>query len=156
MFHRELDSLSAGSLASAMPKTSLLLVDDDRAQLLLFKALFEERGYGVLLAETGEQGVELARKARPDLILCDVIMPQFDGFRVLASLKADPVTQTIPVILLTFSPAMAAKLRADEPDPLTYLSKLDPFDSLVEQVETRLAGARALRLMPGQAQSPPE
>jgi len=138
-----------------MPKTSLLLVDDDRAQLLLFKALFEERGYGVMLAETGEQGVELARSAKPDLILCDVIMPQFDGFRVLASLKADPATQTIPLILMTFSPAMAAKLRTEEPDTLAYLSKLDPFESLVQQVETRLAGARALRLMPGHAQPTP-
>lgn len=137
-----------------MPATSLLLIDDDRAQLLLFKALLEERGYGVLLAESGRQGVELARQAKPDLILCDVIMPQFDGFRVLASLKADPATHAIPVMLMTFSPEMAARLQADEPDPLTYLSKLDPFDSLVQQVETRLAGARALRRLPEAGQPP--
>jgi CheY-like chemotaxis protein len=62
----------------------------------------------VVAAENGRAGLELARREKPDLILCDVMMPELDGYGVLEKLRADPATATLPFIFLT--------ARGDKPD----------------------------------------
>ena len=63
--------------------------------------MLEMEGFTVLWAEQGRRGLELARSHLPDLILCDVMMPELDGHGVLQALRADPATATIPFIFLT-------------------------------------------------------
>jgi CheY-like chemotaxis protein len=61
----------------------------------------ELEGYEVTFATNGEDGLKLAQKDHPDLLLLDLLMPKMDGFEVLEKLKADPLTATIPVLVLT-------------------------------------------------------
>src|SRR6266567_71185 len=63
--------------------------------------MLEMEGFAVLSAEHGRRGIELARNHTPDLILCDVMMPDVDGYAVLQALRAHPDTATIPFIFLT-------------------------------------------------------
>lgn len=81
-------------------KTILLIEDHPpmRANLVL---MLEMEGFHVLAEEDGRRGLELARSAAPDLILCDVMMPELDGYGVLQALRADPATATVPFLFLT-------------------------------------------------------
>ncbi len=64
-------------------------------------SLLELEGYQTLGAENGRVGIEIAKRERPDLILCDVMMPEVDGFAVLQSVRSDPAIATTPFIFLT-------------------------------------------------------
>jgi CheY-like chemotaxis protein len=77
------------------------VIDDDAAVRDLLSGLLEREGYGVVTASGGAAGFDLAREVRPDAITLDVIMPGMDGWMVLSRLKADPVLQEIPVLLVT-------------------------------------------------------
>jgi two-component system, sensor histidine kinase and response regulator len=83
------------------PKAKVLIVDDDAFLSGIYATKLELEGFGVVTARDGEEGLKAAFKERPDLILCDVLMPKLDGFEVLKRLKADPQTKDIPVIMLT-------------------------------------------------------
>lgn len=79
---------------------TILLVDDDPVFVEATKTVLETR-YRVITAHDGDEGLEKARKQKPDLILLDVIMPGNDGFQVCQQLKQDPKLVGIPVIMLT-------------------------------------------------------
>ena len=78
----------------------ILLIDDDPVFVQATKTVLESR-YRVITAGDGSEGLEKARKQRPDLILLDIIMPAQDGFHVCQQLKKDPQLASIPVIILT-------------------------------------------------------
>jgi len=82
-------------------KKKVLLVEDDKMILDMYTLKFTQEGYEVTQAENGKDGLDLARKINPDIVLLDIILPQMDGFTVLKSLKADPKLQKTPVVLLT-------------------------------------------------------
>jgi CheY-like chemotaxis protein len=79
------------------PKHSerILLVDDNPTNLQILMGTLEGRGYNLLIAKNGESALTIVRKARPDLILLDIMMPGMDGYEVCRQLKADPTSQTI-------------------------------------------------------------
>ena len=83
--------------------TSVLVVDDDAAARDLLSRFLRREGFAVLAAATGEQALRMAREHSPDVITLDVIMPGMDGWEVLRALKADPLLESIPVILLTIT-----------------------------------------------------
>jgi len=82
-----------------MPK--ILLVEDNEMNRDMLSRRLERKGYAVILAVDGQQGVDLTRSERPDLILMDMSLPVLDGWEATRLIKADPVTQAIPVIALT-------------------------------------------------------
>jgi len=82
-------------------KAKILLIDDHRTVLRLLEAILKLKGYALLYAENGQQGMAMARQEQPDLILLDVMMPEIDGFKVCQYLKGQPETANIPVIFLT-------------------------------------------------------
>src|SRR5687767_6634108 len=86
----------------------LLLIEDQAPMRRNLSLMLKMEGYTVLAAENGRAGLEVARREKPDLILCDVMMPELDGYGVLEQLRADAVTATIPFIFLT--------ARGDKPD----------------------------------------
>ena len=123
----------------------VLLVDDDPVILKLLQVNFEMEGYTVLMANDGVEGVEMARALRPDIVLCDIMMPRMDGLEVTRTLKADEATRSIPIILLSaraqaFDIQEGRSMGADD-----YVTK--PFDPLEllervkELVEAHSAGA---------------
>lgn len=84
---------------------SILVIEDNPANMSLMVYLLEAYGYRVLSAWDGEQGVAAARRERPDLVLCDLRLPRLDGHGVLRQLKADPATRAIPVLAASAEPA---------------------------------------------------
>ncbi|BBD99924.1 diguanylate cyclase response regulator [Sphingobium amiense] len=83
-----------------MGKATILIVDDDIANIEIMNAVLEE-DYEVCFATSGWQALDVARTAQPDLILLDVLMPGIDGFEVCRQLKADPLLADMPVIFTT-------------------------------------------------------
>lgn len=82
-------------------KAKILLIDDHRTVLRLLEAILKLKGFDLLYAENGQQGMALARQEKPDLILLDVMMPEIDGFKVCQYLKGQDETAAIPVVFLT-------------------------------------------------------
>jgi CheY-like chemotaxis protein len=82
---------------------TVLVIDDDAAVRDLLQRFLAKEGFRVLPAAGGEEGLRLARAARPDAITLDVLMPGTDGWAVLAALKADPALADIPVVMLTIA-----------------------------------------------------
>lgn len=80
---------------------TILLVEDNEMNRDMLSRRLERRGYTVLIAVDGGQGVEMARTQHPDLILMDMSLPVLDGWEATRRLKADPDTQAIPIIALT-------------------------------------------------------
>lgn len=118
---------------------SLLVIEDNIEVRENICEILELSGYKVLSAEHGKEGIEKAIKEKPDLILCDVMMPKLDGYGVLKILRANKLTNHIPFIFLTarvnkedFRKGMG--LGADD-----YITK--PFDDteLLEAIEIRIA-----------------
>ncbi len=84
-----------------MAKTRLLIVEDDKSIRDLYTIKLEKCGFEVLGAEDGGQGLEMAMKELPDIILLDVMMPVMNGFEVLKRLRKNPDTMETPVIILS-------------------------------------------------------
>ena len=82
-------------------KQKILVVDDTKDILLVVARRLQSWGYEAFTAESGEEGLNLAAKHLPDLILLDIMMPKMKGRDVCIRLKADPKTEHIPVIFLT-------------------------------------------------------
>jgi DNA-binding response OmpR family regulator len=82
-------------------KAKVLIVDDDAFLSGIYATKLELEGFAVVAARDGEEGLTVAARERPDLILLDVLMPKLDGFETLKRLKTDAETVDIPVIMLT-------------------------------------------------------
>lgn len=83
-------------------KTKILLIDDEEGFFFFVKKNLEATGeFEVITANRGEKGINLAREKKPDLILCDIVMPCLSGPEVVEILKNDPKTKEIPLIFLT-------------------------------------------------------
>ncbi|MES2099437.1 MAG: response regulator [Pseudomonadota bacterium] len=130
--------LNAPDILSA----SILIVDDQDANVKLLERLLGETGYTNVSSTMNPQNVEaLHRKNRHDLILLDLQMPGMDGFEVMERLKADDADSYLPVIVLTAQPAH--KLRALQAGAKDFISK--PFDLL--EVKTRIRNMLEVRLL---------
>jgi CheY-like chemotaxis protein len=81
----------------------ILIVEDNPQSLKLVRDILQVKGYQTLEAETGEEGVRLARERHPALILMDIQLPGINGIEALQKLRADPVTSSTPVIAVTAS-----------------------------------------------------
>lgn len=108
-----------------MEKKKILIVEDDG---ILQKALQEyllAEGFETLSALNGEEGVNIAKEKKPDLILLDIILPKMDGYEVLKTVKLDDVTKNIPIIILTNLGSLNDVEKALELGATTYLIKAD-------------------------------
>ena len=112
----------------------ILTVDDDKTNRLIVKATLRPFACGILEAANGMQGLELAKRERPDLILLDCEMPIMDGMEMLARLKADPELRPIPIIMLTAESARANVLNIVKLGVRGYLVKPFQTDALLERV----------------------
>ncbi len=79
----------------------ILIVEDEAKSLKLIRDLLQSSGYKTIEATNGEQGVELAKAKKPDLILMDIMMPKVDGYTACLAIKTDKATKAIPVVMLT-------------------------------------------------------
>lgn len=126
-----------------MPR--LLLVEDDDALRELYAELLAEAGHVLFTAGTGAGGLEILRRERPDLVLCDVGLPDLDGYGVLEAVRSDPVLAPTPFLFLT-GLADKAQVRAGMAQGADdYLTKPVSPDELVAAVAARLARHDATR-----------
>ena len=119
---------------------AVLVIDDNSANLDLMVYLLRAFRHEAIAAADGEQGVTLARQARPAAILCDVQMPRLDGFEVLRILKADPLTRAIPVIAVTALAMVGDRERIMAAGFDGYITKPIVPETFVSQVEQYMAG----------------
>jgi CheY-like chemotaxis protein len=87
--------------ATEQPKVKILIIDDDVFMSGMYSTRLLRDGFEVVTATDGMLGIQKAKSEKPDVILCDVLMPLLDGFETLTRLKADPQTAAIPVMMLT-------------------------------------------------------
>jgi len=106
----------------------VLVVDDDPVIQKLLQVNFEMEGYTVLTASDGLEGLERARAEKPDVIICDIMMPRMDGLEVTRNLKADPATAKIPILLLSAKAQQADVSAGQASGADDYVTK--PFDPL--------------------------
>jgi len=102
------------------------VIDDERSIRLLCRVNLGASGMTVLEAESGEEGLELARRERPDIIILDVMMPGLDGWDVARELAADEQTRDIPVVFLTARADPVDRRHGRQLGGLGYVVK--PFD----------------------------
>ncbi len=116
----------------------ILLVEDNEMNRDMLSRRLERRGYQVLIAVDGGQGVAMAQSKAPDLILMDMSLPVLDGWEVARQLKAAPETRGIPIIALTAHAMVGDREKALEAGCDDYDTKPIEFPRLVEKIETLL------------------
>ncbi|MFH1568368.1 MAG: sigma-54 dependent transcriptional regulator [Gemmatimonadota bacterium] len=104
-------------------RATILLVDDQPANLAVLRQLLESQGYRVVLAPTGAVALRNAARIAPDLVLLDVMMPEMDGFEVCRRLKADPATEPVPVVFITAREGKEDLLAGFAAGGLDYITK---------------------------------
>lgn len=128
------------SAEAAAPRHTVLYIEDNPANLRLMAQVLARRpGIELLTAHTASLGLELARTRRPDLIVLDISMPGLNGYQVLAMLREDPATRTIPVVALTANalPGDVQRGRAAGFDD--YLTKPIDVPRLLQRIDELLA-----------------
>jgi signal transduction histidine kinase len=125
--------------------TSILVIEDESTIRENITAVLRFEGFETYSAENGQTGVELARQHLPDLIICDVMMPELDGYGVLATLREDPGTTMIPFIFLTARADKADMRRGMHLGADDYLTKPFSQQELLEAVNSRLKRIESLK-----------
>ena len=110
-----------------MPK-KILAVDDEKHIVRLVQVNLERQGYEVITAYDGKEALQKVEEERPDLVVLDVMMPYMDGFEVLQTLRRNPSTRDIPVIMLTAKAQDADVFRGWQSGVDCYLTK--PFNPM--------------------------
>jgi DNA-binding response OmpR family regulator len=121
----------------------ILVAEDDPVTRRFVVSLLEEHGFEVLVAEDGEHAVATATTAKPDLIVCDLVMPFRDGFEVLRAIRNDAGMSQIPVVILSMRDREEDIVRGFEQGADEYVVK--PFNAreLVSRVRKLLEPRRA-------------
>lgn len=101
----------------------ILIVDDDVQTLRLVGLMLERQGYKILAASNGTQAITMARSEHPDLILLDVMMPDVDGYSVARTLRKEPETTDIPILMFTAKAQVEDKIAGYESGADDYLTK---------------------------------
>ena len=123
----------------------ILLIEDNKAVRENTAELLELANYKMLVAANGKIGVDLALKHKPDLIICDIMMPDLDGYGVLHLLSRKEETSTIPFIFLTAKTEQTELRKGMEMGADDFITK--PFDDveLLKVIEVRLKKAETLK-----------
>lgn len=114
---------------------TLLLIEDNLQNRYLASFLLEKRGHRVIQAETGKQGLELAAKHRPDLILLDVQLPGMDGHSVARALKLDEQLKNIPIVAVTSYAMVGDREKCLAAGAEGYIEKPINPESFVDEIE---------------------
>jgi signal transduction histidine kinase/ligand-binding sensor domain-containing protein/CheY-like chemotaxis protein/AraC-like DNA-binding protein len=129
----------------ASEDVTTVLVVEDNPELRAFIRMHLQGRFRVVEAADGLQGLELARRLLPDLVLSDVMMPGLDGYALCRALKEDPETDFIPVILLTARAATEDRLAGLRDAADAYLTKPFQVEELTTQIDNLIALRRRLR-----------
>ncbi|MBE9007659.1 response regulator [Fortiea sp. LEGE XX443] len=123
----------------------ILVIEDDAVTRNLFLDSLRSEGYDIIGAENGRIGIQEAQEHLPDLVICDIVMPDMDGYDVLNALRQDPLTAIIPFIFLTGSDTKDALRKGMELGADDYLTKPSTVEQLLKAIAIRLEKQALLR-----------
>ena len=126
----------------------LLLIDDDPNLILLVKDYLEFRGYEVITAENGREALDVLEQDIPDMIICDVMMPEMDGYALVEFVRQDPRMNWIPVLFLSAKGQSHDRVKGLNTGADVYMVKPFEPEELVAQVESSLRQASRLTTRP--------
>lgn len=122
-----------------MKKGKVLVVDDEVNITQILEFSIGSEGYEVITAANGEEAVDKARREQPDLIILDIMMPKIDGYEACRILKSNPLTKSIPVVLLTAKGRDIDKRLGYEVGATDYIVKPFSPNKLVDRIHELLS-----------------
>lgn len=117
----------------------ILIVDDSPTEIHILKSMLAKCGYNVLVAQSGEEGIETAKSHKPDLILMDVVMPGINGFQATRELSKAPETAHIPVIIVTTKDQQTDRVWATRQGAKDYIVKPVKEQELLSKLKVYLS-----------------
>jgi twitching motility two-component system response regulator PilH len=129
---------SSGGNGGSMAR--VLIVDDSPTETYKMSSILSKHGFEVITAENGEDGVSVAKRELPDVVLMDIVMPGLNGFQATRQLSREPSTSKIPVIIVTTKDQETDRVWGQRQGARGYLTK--PVDGrlLVQTIEAVLKG----------------
>jgi DNA-binding NarL/FixJ family response regulator len=135
--------------STATENDTLLLIDDDPNLVLLVKDYLELRGYLVITAKNGRDALKVLEKELPRLIICDVMMPEMDGYTFVKKVRDNPQTSWLPILFLSAKGQIQDRVAGLSNGADVYMVKPFEPDELVAQIEASLKQAARMRQMQG-------
>jgi DNA-binding response OmpR family regulator len=122
----------------------ILVVEDQDSIRRMIEALVGARGYQVTAVSTGTKAIDVATTDPPDMVLLDLMIPGYDGFEVCRRLRADPLTQTVPILVISALDDPESRTKAATAGATAYYTK--PFSpmALLKEIDRHRAGAKAV------------
>lgn len=118
----------------------ILIIEDEKILLKNISEFFNFKGYETYTAIDGIEGVKVAKKTKPDLIICDIMMPKLNGYGVIVEVRQDPIIGKTPIIILSAKNSQAdikrgIQLGADEyiPKPFTFINLQNSVTNLLKK-----------------------
>ena len=125
----------------------ILIIDDSKLVLQITSDILKKDGHNIITAQTGKDGLELAKTGNPDLIILDIVMPDIDGYDVLKELKKDEFTKNIPVIMYSSKTKKEDILLAMKLGVVDYISKNCDEHIIVRQEQIINCRCKKKRMM---------
>jgi len=119
-------------------KPTLLLIEDNEQNLYLAKFLLEQNGFSVVPARSGPEGIELAGRILPDLVILDIQLPQMNGYAVARELRRNPALKDVPIVAVTSYAMVGDRERTLEAGCNAYIEKPINPDTFRSQIEEYL------------------
>jgi DNA-binding response OmpR family regulator len=116
----------------------ILVVDDEPELLQLLRYVLEAAGFSVVVASDGRQALEQVQKEHPDLVLCDVVMPELNGFETVQALRRNPETRALPILMLSARGQAQDVQRALDAGADGYVTKPFSYRELVAEIKRRV------------------
>ncbi len=117
----------------------VLIIDDSPTEVHVLQTLLERNGYKVVVANSGEEGIVVAKETLPDVVLMDVVMPGMNGFQATRQLSKQAETEKIPVIIVTTKDQETDKVWAKRQGAADYIVKPVQEKALLESLNRVLA-----------------
>jgi twitching motility two-component system response regulator PilH len=119
-----------------MPVTKILVVDDSPTERHFLTEILQKAGHTVVIAESGELAIEVAKRELPDLILMDVVMPGMNGYQATRTLSRDEATRHIPIVMCTSKGQETDKIWGMRQGANDYLVKPIDASALLAKITT--------------------
>ena len=134
-----LQNTVASNKQSTADMAHILVVDDSPTERHFISKLLEQTGHKVSTADSGEEGVEVAKDIHPDLILMDIVMPGMNGFQATRQITTSPETAEIPVVMVSTKSQQTDKVWATRQGAKGYLVKPVNSEMLINSIKSFLA-----------------
>ena len=118
----------------------ILIVDDSPTEVHVLKTMLEKNGFDTLSASSGEDGIEIAKKEKPDLILMDIVMPGMNGFQATRKISKAPETSAIPVIIVTTKDQETDRVWGLRQGAMDFITKPAQEKELITKINSALNG----------------